>query len=247
MVDLFFLLELVGFRGKQDTLQGSVLLEEVYVFNVLRVGSEVGVRVQKDLNGTLGLVRDIFREVNISLEDIVFNDLLLQPSVLDSFRGGKWRISDKHLIHQHPHGPDIELLIVSSPSDHFGTQVVRSATKGVPDFVFVVGVAPAEIAYFDLVFDHENVLRLEVSVENGGSFIVQISHCRGNLGHEVGDLLLGQFVGVFDEVEESSIWSQFHNHVNVLVVLKDCFECDDVGMVARGQDPEFVFELREKL
>lgn len=58
--------------------------------------------------------------------------------------------------------------------DHFGGDVLGSPTVGQP--VTVDQVRAPEIGHFGARFEYQNILRLDVSVENGHFQVVQVSH-----------------------------------------------------------------------
>lgn len=234
------------FRRRLNALNGPEFLEEIQVFDVLGEGSEVWVWTQQNSNRTLRLEGNLLGKSDVSLQNIVFYYLLLESPVLDTRGGRKRRSSHHHFIHEYSHGPDIQLFIVSRSINHFGTQIVRSPAKRVSDLVFVVGVAPSEIAYFHLIFDQQNILGLEIPVQDRRCFVVQVGNRGGDLGHEESDLLFSQFVVVFDEVKKCPVRGQLHDHVDVLVVIEYSLESNDVGMAAGGQDFQLIQELREE-
>ena len=96
-----------------------------------------------------------------------------------------------HLVQDAAKRPDVRLLVVGLLLTNFGREVVRSANSSLSAVIGVLKDSRnAEVTYLDLAtLSHEDVLRLQISVENLS--VVDVLDGEGHLYEPVQDLVFG--------------------------------------------------------
>jgi len=137
------------------------------------------------------------------------------------------RPTGQKLIEGNAQAPNIRFGAVALAKNDLWGHVVEGATKR-PSLAFVELCAPSEVANLWAVFDYEDVVGLQISMD--AAFLVKVRHAIDNLAEEPSCLRFSKPLPGVSNQKVHQTTCELQHHVPMRAVLEAGMEAQDVGM-----------------
>ena len=149
--------------------------------------------------------------------------------------------ADEELVQEDAQRPNVDHLVVLPSLDHFGREVVESATQGVaPGGGGVDG--PAKVGNLDLALGtDEEILGLDVAVDD--VLLVAVGQGLAEVGDVPGRSALGEAAAVGQLLVQLPAGTVLEDEVDALGIVKVAEHAEDVTVAQVGLDLDLTAEL----